>query len=191
VKPGFILASASPRRLDLLRQIAIEPDAIISPAIDETPEPRETPRPLAGRLARAKLDAVPSADSYVLAADTVVALGRRILPKAETEAEARSCLKLLSGRRHRVYSAIRLRAPDGRIAARTVLSIVGFARLGHEEAEAYLESGEWRGKAGGYAIQGQAARFIDFLSGSYSGVVGLPLHEAAKLLRGLGYSWRG
>lgn len=187
---GFILASASPRRLDLLRQIDIEPDMVISPAIDETPQRGETPRLLASRLARAKLDAVPPSNAFTLAADTVVAAGTRILPKAETEAEARFCLELLSGRRHRVYSAVALRAPDGRIAFRNVLSLVGFARLDHAEMASYLTSEEWRGKAGGYAIQGRAAGFIDFISGSYSGVVGLPLHETAKLLRGLGYSWR-
>jgi septum formation protein len=188
---GFILASASPRRLDLLRQIGIEPDTVISPAIDETPQPGESPRLLAARLARAKLDAIPPANAFVLAADTVVGAGTRVLPKAETEAEARFCLGLLSGRRHRVYSAVAVRAPDGRTGFRNVLSIVGFARLDHTESVSYIESGEWRGKAGGYAIQGRAARFIDFISGSYSGVVGLPLHETAKLLRGLGYSWRG
>jgi septum formation protein len=183
------LASASPRRLDLLRQIGIVPDAIIAPDIDETPHREETPRLLAGRLAGAKLAAVTAPGHFVLAADTVVAAGTRILPKAETPEQAAACLKLLSGRRHRVYSAIALRAPDGRSATRTVLSIVGFARLDHGEAARYLAGAEWRGKAGGYAIQGRAAAFIDFLSGSYSAVVGLPLHETAKLLRGLGYSW--
>jgi septum formation protein len=183
------LASASPRRLDLLRQIGIEPDAITAPTIDETPKRDETPRLLAGRLAREKLAAVTTPGHFVLAADTVVAAGTRILPKTEDRMQAEVCLRLLSGRRHRVYSAVALRAPDGRSAARTVLSMVGFARLDHAEIIAYLDSGEWRGKAGGYAIQGRAASFIDFISGSYSGVVGLPLHETAKLLRGLGYSW--
>ena len=187
--PLLILASASPRRLELLRQIGIEPDTVIAPQIDETPEREETPRLLAGRLARSKLAAVTSRDHFVLAADTVVAAGTRILPKAETPEQAAFCLKLLSGRRHRVYSAIAVRAPDGRIAARTVLSIVGFARLDHAQSASYIDSGEWRGKAGGYAIQGRAAMFVDFISGSYSGVVGLPLHETARLLRGLGYSW--
>ncbi len=184
----LILASGSPRRLALLRQIGIEPDSVISPDIDETPLRDETPRLLASRLARAKLLAA-GQDQFALAADTVVAAGTRILPKAETREQAAACLKLLSGRRHRVYSAIALRAPDGRIAARTVLSIVGFARLDYTESAAYLASGEWQGKAGGYAIQGRAAVFVDFISGSYSGVVGLPLHETAKLLRGLGYAW--
>ncbi len=123
----------------------------------------------------------------MLAADTVVAAGARILPKAETEAQARKCLTLLSGRRHRVYTAIALRAPDGRCASRVVASVVGFARLDAAQISAYIAGGEWQGKAGGYAIQGQAAAFIDFISGSYSGVVGLPLHETANLLHGLGY----
>jgi septum formation protein len=127
-------------------------------------------------------------NGLVIAADTVVAAGTRILPKAETPEQAAACLTLLSGRRHRVFSAVAIRAPDGRVAARIVLSVVGFARLDAGQTQAYLAGGEWRGKAGGYAIQGQAAAFIDFLSGSYSGVVGLPLHETAKLLRGLG--WR-
>lgn len=186
---GLILASGSPRRLDLLRQIGLEPETVISPSIDEAPRPAEPPRLLAARLAAAKLAAAPAASHFVLAADTVVAAGRRVMPKAEARDEAARSLRLLSGRRHRVYSAVALRAPDGRHAARTVLSIVGFARLDEREVEAYLASGEWQGKAGGYAIQGRAAAFVDFLSGSYSGVVGLPLHETAKLLRGLGCSW--
>ena len=139
------------------------------------------------RLARAKLDAVEAPGCFVLAADTVVAAGRRILPKAETEAQARACLTLLSGRRHRVMTAVTLRAPDGRRAQRLVESVVGLARLTPAQLRAYLESGEWQGKAGGYAIQGHAASFIRFLSGSYSNVVGLPLFETAQLLRGLGW----
>lgn len=148
----------------------------------------ETPRALAARLARAKLAAVPLEDAFIIAADTVVGLGSRVLPKAETEAEARACLLRLAGRRHKVYSAVAVRAPDGRIAARTVATVVAFARIEPAAIEAYLASGEWQGKAGGYAIQGRAAGFVDFLSGSYSGVVGLPLHETLNLLRGLG--WR-
>ena len=183
----LVLASSSPRRLDLLRQIGIMPGAIFTPDINETPLRDETPRLLAARLARAKCDAATHDDAFVLAADTVVGLGSRILPKTGTETEARRCLALLAGRRHRVYSAISLRAPDGRIAARNVASVVGFARLEPAMIDAYIASGEWRGKAGGYAIQGRAAAFVDFLSGSYSGVVGLPLHETAKLLRGLGW----
>ena len=123
----------------------------------------------------------------MIAADTVVAAGARIMPKAETEAEARKCLELLSGRRHRVYTAVAIRAPNGKQANRTVLSVVGFARLTPRQIDSYLGTGEWRGKAGGYAIQGAAAAFINFLSGSYSGVVGLPLHETFSLLTGLGY----
>jgi septum formation protein len=146
------------------------------------------PRALAARLARAKLDAAPHPDRFTIAADTVVGLGSRILPKAETEAQARSCLALLAGRRHKVYSAVAIRAPDGRCVARTVATVVAFARLEPAAIEAYIASNEWQGKAGGYAIQGRAAGFIDFMSGSYSGVVGLPLHETLNLLRGLG--WR-
>ncbi len=187
----LILASASPRRLALLTQIGIVPDAVLSPDIDETPRPGELPRPHVERLARAKAeacaaDACISKGALVLAADTVVACGRRILPKAETEAQARDCLNLLSGRRHRVLTAVALLG-DGRCSARLSESVVGFARLEEAERQAYLEAGEWRGKAGGYAIQGSAARFVRFLSGSYSGVVGLPLWETAQLLRGRGF----
>ena len=145
------------------------------------------PRQAAQRLARAKADAAATPDGYVLTADTVVACGRRILPKAETEAEARNCLALLSGRRHRVLTAVVLVAPDGRRAERLGESVVGFARWSDQQVRAYLDSGEWRGKAGGYAIQGRAAAGVRFLSGSYSNVVGLPLFETASLLRGLGY----
>jgi septum formation protein len=181
---NVILASASPRRLELLRQIGIEPAQIFSPDIDETPLPAELPRVYAARMAAVKLR---PADGFTIAADTVVAAGRRILPKAESVAQAEDCLKLLSGRRHRVFTGLAIRAPDGRIASRVVVSVVGFARLDSAEIEAYLASGEWQGKAGGYAIQGKAASFIDFLSGSYSAVVGLPLFETSRLLRGLGY----
>jgi septum formation protein len=139
------------------------------------------------RLARVKTDAAASPGAFILAADTVVACGRRILPKAETEAQARACLALLSGRRHRVLTAVVLVAPDGRRTERLAESVVGFARLTEPQIRAYLDSGEWRGKAGGYAIQGRAAAYVRFLSGSYSNVVGLPLFETASLLRGLGY----
>jgi septum formation protein len=182
----LILASASPRRLDLLHQIGVAPDRVVSPDIDETPLPAELPRQLALRLAHAKAEAAASPDGSVLAADTVVAAGRRILPKAESEADARACLDLLSGRRHRVFSAVVLRGPDGRASERVVESAVTFLRLTEPQKRAYLAGGEWRGKAGGYAIQGSAAAFIRFLSGSYSGVVGLPLFETAQLLRGHG-----
>jgi septum formation protein len=183
----LVLASTSPRRLDLLRQIAIEPDQILSPDIDETPLKGETPRLLALRLATAKAAAMATPDAYVLAADTVVALGRRVLPKAETLEEARDCLQLLSGRAHRVLTAVAVAAPDGRTARRLSESRVQFKRLTEGDIAAYLASGEWQGKAGGYAVQGRAGVFVTVLQGSYSGVVGLPLYESACLLEGLGY----
>ena len=186
--PTLVLASASPRRLALLAQIGIVPDRVISPDIDESPRRDELPRQHAQRLAREKATAVAAPGCYLLAADTVVAAGRRILPKTETEADVRRCLKLLSGRRHRVITAVVLHAPDGRRGERLVQSVVGFSRLSEHQIADYLGSDEWRGKAGGYAIQGRAATFIRFLSGSYSGVVGLPLFETAQLLRGLGWS---
>lgn len=184
----LVLASASPRRLDLLRQIGLEPDAVVPAEVDETPLKRELPRALARRLARAKAAAVARLhpDAFVLGADCVVAVGRRVLPKTESEAEARRHLTVLSGRRHRVHSAVVVMAPDGRRAERLVTSIVAFKRLTEAEIAGYLASGEWRDKAGGYAIQGRAAAFVRFLSGSYSGVVGLPLAETAALLAGLG-----
>jgi septum formation protein len=184
--PPLVLASASPRRLALLAQIGIVPDQVISPDIDETPARDELPRDYARRLARAKAEAVALPDACVLAADTVVATGRRILPKTESDAEARRCLELLSGRRHRVITAVVLRAPNGRSGERMVQSVVAFARLTPHQIDDYLASGEWRGKAGGYGIQGKAAAFVRFLSGSYSNVVGLPLFETAQLIRGLG-----
>ncbi|HTV45201.1 MAG TPA: nucleoside triphosphate pyrophosphatase [Stellaceae bacterium] len=185
----LVLASASPRRLELLRQIGVVPDRVDPAAIDETPLRDETPPAHALRLANEKLRTVLSRhpDAYVLAADTVVACGRRILPKPEDEASARHCLELLSGRRHRVHSGVALGCPDGRLALRRVDSRVGFKRLSRDEIAAYLASGEWRGKAGGYAIQGRAAALIRFISGSYSNVVGLPLFETAQLLAGRGY----
>jgi septum formation protein len=188
----LVLASASRRRLDLLRQIGCEPAAIHAADVDETPEPRELPAALAKRLARAKAAAIARShpDAFVLAADTVVACGRRILPKAEDEATARSCLVLLSGRRHRVLTTIAVQAPGGRRADRLVVSAVTFRRLGALDITWYLACGEWRGKAGGYAVQGKAALFVRSLSGSYSNVVGLPLYETAQLLEGLGYRWR-
>ena len=183
----LILASASPRRLALLAQIGIAPDAVVSTDIDETPLKGEQPRPHAQRLARAKAEAAHREGAFILAADTVVALGRRILPKAESEQQARACLGLLSGRRHTVLTAVVLHGPDGRRAERVVETAVAFARLTAPQVEAYLQGGEWQGKAGGYAIQGSAAAHIRFLSGSHSAVVGLPLFETAQLLRGLGY----
>jgi septum formation protein len=185
----LVLASASPRRLELLRQIGVEPDHIEPAALDEAARPKETPRELATRLAAAKADAVrklhPAA--FVLAADTVVAVGRRALPKVENEAEARACLTLLSGRAHRVLTGLCAVAPDGRRAARLTESRVRFKRLAAAEVDAYVAAGEGIGKAGGYAIQGKAGAFVIDLQGSYSAVVGLPLYETKSLLLGLGY----
>jgi septum formation protein len=183
----LVLASASPRRLALLEQIGLVPDAVLPAEIDETPLRDENPRLYAQRMAREKCAVIEVPDCYVLAADTVVAAGRRILPKATSEGEARKCLELLSGRRHRVLTCVVLRAPDGRLAERVTESAVTFARLSPGQVTSYLACGEWRGKAGGYAVQGRAAAHIRFLSGSYSGVVGLPLFETAQLLRGLGF----
>jgi septum formation protein len=186
--PSLVLASASPRRLDLLAQIGIVPGAVDPAHIDESPLKGELPRPHAERLAIAKAEAVANRHpgAAVLAADTVVACGRRILPKAEDEATARACLALLSGRRHRVFGGVCLIAPDGRRAVRVVETQVTFARLSAAQTEAYIAAGEWHGKAGGYAIQGRAAAYVQRLGGSYSNVVGLPLHETDKLLRGFG-----
>jgi septum formation protein len=183
----LVLASASPRRRDLLAQIGLTPDRIAAPDIDETPRRDELPRLYAQRMAREKNAAITVPDAFVLAADTVVAVGRRILPKAETLEQARACLALISGRRHHVLTCVVLRAPDGRLAERVCDSAVTFARLTQAQIEAYLASGEWHGKAGGYAIQGRAAAHIRMLGGSHSNVVGLPLFETAQLLRGLGY----
>ena len=187
-RPALILASASPRRLALLAQIGIVPDRVLATDIDEFPRKDEMARPLAQRLARAKAAAVDAPGEFVLAADTVVALGRRVLGKAETVEHARQCLTLLSGRRHRVMTALVLAKPDGKCSERLVESVVGFARLTPQQIDAYLAGGEWHGKAGGYAIQGQAASFVRFISGSYSNVVGLPLYETAQLLRGQGWA---
>jgi septum formation protein len=186
-KLPLILASSSPRRLMLLHQIGIVPDQVVFPDIDETPLRDELPRPYAVRMARSKAAAVGSPDHLVLAADTVVAAGRRILPKAETESEVRDCLRLLSGRRHRVTTAIVLSAPDGHSTERLVESAVTFNRLTDAQIERYLSLREGEGKAGGYAINGHAASFVRFVSGSYSGIVGLPLFETAQLLRGVGW----
>lgn len=170
----------------MLRQIGIEPSLVIAPEIDEAPHPDEPPRAFAQRMALEKL--LSKDDAFVVAADTIVAAGRRILHKTDSQDTAERYLRLLSGRRHKVYSAVAVRAPSGKIACRVVASVVGFARLDEPQLKTYLASQEWQGKAGGYAIQGRAARFIDHLSGSYSGVVGLPLHETHQLLVGLG--WR-
>lgn len=177
----LVLASASPRRLALLAQIGVTPDAVIAADVDETPRRRETPRALAVRLARAKAEAVEAEDAAVLAADTVVAVGRRILPKAETEADARACLRLLSGRSHRVFTGVALRCGQ-RARTRLVETRVAFKALSAAEIDAYVQSGEWKGKAGGYAAQGLAGRFIVSIVGSYSSIVGLPLYETANLI---------
>jgi len=186
---ALILASASPRRRDLLAQIGIFPDRVVPAALDEAPLKRELPAAHALRLAVAKARAVAAANAgaFVIGADTAVALGRRILPKAEDEAAARRCLELLSGRRHRVLGGVCVVAPDGRARTRLVTSVVAFKHLDAAEIADYIAGGEWRGKAGGYAIQGRAAALIRFVSGSYSNVVGLPLFETMQLLRGAGF----
>lgn len=184
----LVLASASPRRVDLLAQIGFTPDRIIAADIDETPRPRELPRALAKRLAQEKAAAIAAQndDALVLAADTVVSVGRRILPKTETAAQARACLELMSGRGHRVHSGVCL-IDSKRQWLRCVTSRVQMKRLAAEEIADYLDSGEWQGKAGGYAIQGRAAAFIGNVVGSHSNIVGLPLFETANLLQAAGY----
>ncbi len=188
-KPRLVLASASPRRIALLAQIGVEPDEVRPSDIDEAPLTGELPREHARRLAREKAEAVAKLEpgALVLAADTVVACGRRILPKAETETQARQCLALLSGRAHRVYTAVTLIRPDGKAMERVSETRVAFKRLSKEEIDLYVENGEWCGKAGGYAIQGHAAVFVRLLTGSHSGVIGLPLFETAALLTGAGF----
>ncbi len=194
-RPELILASASPRRLALLNQIGIEPEHLVPAHIDETPEKAELPRKLAQRLADEKAIAAQhkaqtsgiAENALVLSADTVVAVGRRILPKAETMEEASLCLRLLSGRSHRVYTAVSMLTPGGAMRRRLVESRIRFKRLSTREMESYLASAEWRDKAGGYAIQGIAGAFVVKLQGSYTAVVGLPLYETAGLLAGEGY----
>ncbi|MEE8188241.1 MAG: nucleoside triphosphate pyrophosphatase [Kiloniellales bacterium] len=185
----LILASASPRRLELLRQAGIEPQAVAPAEIDEAPKRTELPAHYARRMAREKAAAAAPdhPGAFILAADTVVALGRRILPKPADEKAARACLERLSGRRHRVLGGVVVLAPDGRRAERLVTTLVAFKRLGPREVAAYLASGEWQGKAGGYAIQGRAGAFVPRINGSYSNVVGLPLSETLALLAGLGF----
>jgi septum formation protein len=193
--PKLVLASGSPRRLALLNQAGIEPDTLMPAEIDEVPTKGELPRALANRLARAKaeaaLDAVRRSDelrgAYIVSADTVVALGRRILPKPEMLDEAAQCLRLLSGRSHRVYTGVCLVTPKESFRQRLVETRVRFKRLSSEDLDAYLASGEWRGKAGGYAVQGLAGTFVVKIIGSYSNVVGLPLYETLSLLGGEGY----
>jgi septum formation protein len=186
--PSLTLASASPRRRELLARLGIEPAKIAPADIDETPLKGELPRDYAKRMAREKAVAAQSNDGYVLAGDTVVAAGRRILPKAEDETTARDCLKLLSGRRHRVLSSIALLAPDGTTRERLNETVVRFKVLSHEDISAYLASGEWDGKAGGYAIQGAAEGLIQWIQGSHSGVMGLPLYETRTLLKAAGFA---
>lgn len=181
---SFVLASASPRRLQLLQQIGYVPDVVAPTAIDETPRKGEAPSALALRLAveKAAAAAVKHPKAVILAADTVVACGRRILPKAETEKDAWDCLKLLSGKRHRVYGGVAVRAPDGKVWERVVMTVVKFARLTDDEMKAYVASGDWKGKAGGYAIQGGAGAYVSTVNGSYPNIVGLCIHTARKLL---------
>ena len=188
--PPLVLASASPRRRDLLAQIGIIPHSILSTDIDETPRRGERPADYALRMAREKLDAASSHDlpagAAILTGDTVVARGRMILPKAEDEAVARQCLADLSGRRHRVIGGIGLRLADGRIMTRLVRSRVTIKRLSPEDIDAYIATGDWKGKAGGYAIQGPAAAFISHMEGSYSNIVGFSLYDLSAMLRGNG-----
>jgi septum formation protein len=185
--PTLILASASPRRRELLARLGIDPARVVHADIDESPRKAELPRDYAVRMAREKAFAAADAAAHVLAGDTVVAVGRRILPKAEDEATARKCLELLSGRRHRVLSALALAAPDGSVRERLSETQVRFKRLSNEEIRAYLAGGEWHGKAGGYAIQGSAEGLIAWIGGSHSGVVGLPLFETRALLKSAGF----
>jgi len=191
----LVLASGSPRRIELLQQAGIEPDRVLPSDIDETPHRAEHPRSLAKRLSTQKAQAAHatlakesgSDPAFVLAADTVVAVGRRVMPKAETLDEAEYCLRFLSGRSHRVYTGLAMFAPDGKLRQRLVETRVRFKRLSRQEIDAYLASGEWRGKAGGYAVQGLAGAFVVKLVGSYSNIVGLPLYETVGLLTADGY----
>jgi septum formation protein len=193
--PKLVLASASPRRLQLLDQVGLQPDLLNPTDIDETPQRRETPRRLALRLAEEKAKAAIHAplvknlgpNVIILAADTVVGLGRRVLPKADTPEVAMDCMRLLSGRSHWVYSAVAVVSPSGSVSLRCNETKVRFKRLSREDMDTYVKSEEWRGKAGGYAVQGRAAAFVRYMAGSYSAVVGLPLHETLALLEGAGY----
>jgi len=197
-RPKLVLASGSPRRLALLQQAGVEPDALLPADVDEAPLKSESPRELVKRLARTKADVARRTartdeeikEAFIVSADTVVAVGRRILPKAEVVDEAAACLRLLSGRAHRVYTAICLITPHDKLRERIVETRIRFKRLSRDELESYLASGEWRGKAGGYAIQGLAGSFVVKLVGSYTNVVGLPLYETVSLLDGEGYPVR-
>lgn len=186
MKNKLILASASPRRVDLLKQIDITPDEIIPADIDETEIKGELPRALAKRLATEKAQAIAAEhkDAFILAADTVVAVGRRILPKTESAEEARKCLELISGRRHHVYGGIALVTHNGKTVSRLIDTTVQFKRLTDTDIDSYLATEQWRGVAGGYAIQGNAAKFIKFIQGSYSNVVGLSLYDTMIMLEG-------
>ena len=185
----LVLASASPRRVELLARIGVVPDRVMPAALDETPRKGELPRRLASRLAAAKAAAAAAEapGCLVLGADTVVGVGRRILGKPADAAEAARFLDLLSGRRHRVTTGVALVAPDGKLRTREVTTTVAFARLTAAQVADYVAGGEWEGKAGGYSLQGRAEMFVRFLSGSHSNVVGLPLFETAALLRGAGW----
>jgi len=186
--PALVLASASPRRLELLGRLGVTPDRVVATDIDESPLKAERPRAHAVRLAaeKARAAAALAPGCLILAGDTVVGAGARILPKAEDEATARACLALLSGRRHRVFSAVAVMTPEGTLREALSETIVRFKRLSPEEMDDYIAGGEWHGKAGGYAIQGSAEGFCDWLSGSHSGVVGLPLYETRRLLKAAG-----
>ena len=197
-RPKFVLASGSPRRLTLINQIGIEPDALRPADIDETPKRGELPRACANRLARGKAEAALAAvklddeltGSFIISADTVVAVGRRILPKADLLDEAAQCLRLLSGRSHRVHTGVCLVTPKEAFRQRLIETRVRFKRLSEDDIQAYIGSGEWRGKAGGYAVQGIAGSFVVKLVGSYTNVVGLPLYESMTLLGGEGFPIR-
>lgn len=189
----LVLASGSPRRLDLLRQIGIDPDKVDPPDVDEAQRKGETPLAMTRRLAEDKASsaATRNPEAFVLAADTVVVCGRRVLPKPPDEAAARRCLETLSGRGHRVLGGLCVIAPDGRRAVRAIVTAVRFKRLTVREIERYIAGGEWHGRAGGYAIQGTAAAFVKRINGSYTNVVGLPLYETVRLLGGLGFVTEG
>lgn len=187
----LILASSSPRRLELLQQLGITPSSVIPSNIDETPRPKERPADYAARMAQEKMQACRDIQSQglILAADTVVAAGSRILDKTDKEEEARKILEILSGRRHRVYGAICLGLEDGRTFARTIQTTVQFKRLSQDDIDSYCASHEWQGKAGAYAIQGLASAYIKYIAGSYSNVVGLSLYDTAQMLKSAGYQF--
>ncbi len=188
----LILASASPRRLELLKQIGITPSQVLPADIDETEQPKELPKDLALRLSAQKALKIREAetDSYILAADTVVACGRRILPKGETEQDAYDCLKMLGGRRHKIYGGISVIAPSGVQVSKCIQTMVHFKSLSDAEIGEYVKSGEWKGKAGAYAIQGLASVFVKKINGSYSNIVGLSCYDTLAMLKGLGFDYK-